>query len=105
MRNDDAWVHYLLGALMGACIAVAGTAVALQYVYSQTPIVVPDPEVTHKAEPLEAPESPVEAPEPEEVHEDPQEHEEAPVPTSPRRRRKPRPIDINLESDDPLEGI
>ena len=105
----EVWSWYLLGALLGAAVTMAGTTVVLSHIEAKTPIAVACPEVTPKGEPLEAPESPVEAPKVQKVLGAIEEQDEGVVPTSPRRQKRRRPerprMDINLESDDPLEGI
>lgn len=93
---------YLLGGLIGASIALLGTVAVARHIDAQ-PVHV---EVTLVGEPVEAPESPVEAPEPEKVLGLPEEPEKVVVPRAARRRHRNSPkLDINLESDDPLEGI
>lgn len=101
----EVWSWYLLGALMGAAVALAGTVVAVDYIESNTPVVTCQ-DVAHKGEVLEAPESPVEELEVEEALEVIQEQDKGVVrrPARPRRNQSPT-LDINLDSNDPLEGI
>jgi hypothetical protein len=106
MTHKTGILDYTMGALFGAAIALAGTVIAVEYVERSTPEVPCCEEVTPKGEPVEAPESPVEAAEPEEVLPAPQEQETPPAPRPRRRRPRKRAVNtINLESDDPWEGI
>jgi len=96
---------YLLGALLGAATALAGTAVALSYIEANTPTMICPPVTLPGEVAVEAPESAPKALETEVALEVIQEQDQGVVPSSPRLKR-PRPrLDINLDSNDPLEGI